>query len=150
MSHGVADPADATDTRLVMPAAGLDDDAAWALVDFLRARNAGHAASHAANWPAPIAAPGFGCPVRDGRIALSAAAVTVAGTRCASTDPAVLLAYRLLFGDAPAEVVVDRAGWLRDVRRPGWPDAASAATALAAADAHPLAVANPAMHHHGG
>ncbi len=146
VSHGIADPADATNTRLVMPAAGLDDDAVWALIDFLRARNAGHAA----DWPAPVAAPGFGCPVRGGRIAVSPLAVTVVDGHCASTDPAALLAYRLLLGDAPAEVLVDHAGWLRDVRRPGWPDVASAATSLATANANPLAVANPAMHHHGG
>ena len=123
LSHGIADPADATNTRLVMPAAGLDDDAVWALIDFLRARTAGRAAS----WPAPVAAPGLGCPVRDGRIALSATTVSVLDGHCASTDPAALLAYRLLLGAAPAEAVVDRSGWLRDVRRPGWPDATSAA-----------------------
>ena len=142
VSHGIADPADPAGTRLVMPPAGLDDDAVWALIDFLRARNAGHAAS----WPAPVSAPGFGCPTRDSRVTLSA--TTVRDGNCVNADPTALAAYRLLLGNAPVEVVVDHAGWLRDVRRPGWPDAASAAASVVAANAHPLAAADPAMHHH--
>ncbi len=146
ISHGIADPADPSGTHTVMPPAGVDDDTVWALIDFLRARNAGRAAA----WPAPIAAPAFACPpVRDGRVRLNAGSVAVVGG-CTAADPESLLAWRLLLGAAPAEVLVDRAGWLRDVRRPGWPDDASAATALAAADAHPLAAANPAAHHHSG
>ena len=144
IKHGMADPADATGRRLVMPPAGLDDDAVWALIDYLRARNAGHAAT----WPAPVAAPGFGCPVRDGRIASLEAVVRAVDRPCASADPATLLAFHLLLGDAPAEVVVDHAGWLREVRRPGWPDAASAAASVAAANAHPLATSDLSRHLH--
>ena len=138
----MVDPGDPAGKRLVMPAADLDDEQVWALLDFLRARNAGHATT----WPAPVAAPGFGCPIHDGRITLSATAVTAG--ECASADPATLSVYRLLLGDAPVEVVVDHAGWLRDVRRPGWPDAASAAASVVAANAPPLAAADPAPPHH--
>ena len=60
--HGMAAP----DGTPVMPgtAAILSDDQRWALIDAMRARNAGLALRSAGTWPVPVQVPGFSldCP----------------------------------------------------------------------------------------
>lgn len=57
LSHGIEAP----EGGLAMPgfSASLGDDEIWALIDFIRARNAGVAHAAGAAWASPVAAPGF-------------------------------------------------------------------------------------------
>ena len=58
ISHGIVTPEGAQ----AMPgfAGTLDDDQRWAVIDFIRARNAGTAMQATGAWPHTIQAPGFG------------------------------------------------------------------------------------------
>ncbi len=63
--HGMAAP----DGTQVMPGSAgvLSDDQRWALIDVVRARNAGLALQASGAWPQPVALPGFSlaCPGQD-------------------------------------------------------------------------------------
>ncbi|HLY57715.1 MAG TPA: CopD family protein [Stellaceae bacterium] len=65
LSHGIEAP----EGGLAMPgfADQLDDGQRWALIDFIRARNAGIGRMANGTWPLPVRAPGFEAECRDGR-----------------------------------------------------------------------------------
>ena len=69
IGHGIATPEGAQ----AMPgfAGTLDDDARWALIDYIRAHNAGHARLATGEWPFAVAAPGFGARCGDRAIDLA-------------------------------------------------------------------------------
>ena len=66
LSHGIDDPDGA---GLRMPGFGevVGEDALWALIDFVRANNAGIALATAGRWPRPIKAPPLTASCQDGR-----------------------------------------------------------------------------------
>ncbi len=129
----------AGDGEQVMPGFGavLSEEQRWALIDFVRARNAGLVAHVAGTWSPPLQAPAFDAECADGHelalsdlrgrvavVALSAGSVTLGGAgtapACASDDPAVPTTYALVTGRDPATIVgmavlVDANGWLRGV-----------------------------------
>jgi putative copper export protein/mono/diheme cytochrome c family protein len=118
--------------EVAMPAmAGvLDEETRWALIDFLRARNAGIAMISQQAWPVPVAAPDFEalCPdgatvrlsdlrgtvlflVADARgLLLRQPARTCIANETTARQAADLIAGGLADGDW---LVVDAAGWLR-------------------------------------
>lgn len=57
LTHGI----DAPEGGLAMPgfAAALSEDERWALIDFIRANNAGTAMAATGHWPVPVHAPAF-------------------------------------------------------------------------------------------
>ena len=65
LTHGIAAPRGG----LAMPgfAGVLTEDQRWALIDWMRANNAGMAWADAGTWPAPVQAPGFGASCAGGR-----------------------------------------------------------------------------------
>ncbi len=65
LSHGMEGP----EGGLVMPgfAAGLSEDRRWALIDFIRARNAGVAYRATGAWPVPLQAPALQAVCDGGR-----------------------------------------------------------------------------------
>jgi putative copper export protein/mono/diheme cytochrome c family protein len=73
LSHGI----DAPRGGLAMPgfADSLSDDDRWALIDYVRAHNAGAAMAAGGQWPHPVPAPDFSAQCSDGR------AVVIAGLR---------------------------------------------------------------------
>jgi hypothetical protein len=58
LSHGMLTP----EGQQVMPgfAGRLDEDSRWALIDYIRAHNAGHAMRATGDWPHPLHAADFG------------------------------------------------------------------------------------------
>ncbi|HEY7578841.1 MAG TPA: CopD family protein [Acetobacteraceae bacterium] len=66
IAHGFTAP----NGTAAMPAfAGkLSSEAIWALIDYLRAHNAGLAMRHTGNWPQPIAVPQFDARCANGRV----------------------------------------------------------------------------------
>ena len=160
LSHGMEDAAG----RLAMPGFEdiLDEDQRWQLIDFIRARNAGLAASD--QWTTQVRAPDFTAQCADGRIIdlaglrgevvrLVAGAESVAAAPaglvpvrldgdaasgdCTATGDAIRLAYGLVAGRAPdalagCQFLIDGAGWLRALWRPGDPPGWTAPQPLAA------------------
>jgi mono/diheme cytochrome c family protein len=164
LSQGITAP----DGRQAMPgfAAALSEDQRWALIDFIRARNAGAALAATGHWPAQVQAPGLQArcagnavvslaDLRGGFLRLvDGAAGAVAGVTtivfgvpsgtqpgpglCVADDQGLPRAYG---------IVVDGAGWLRAVQRasmqPGWTDAAALAREIAQLKANPVHQAEP-------
>jgi putative copper export protein/mono/diheme cytochrome c family protein len=130
ISHGMRTPENAP----AMPgfADVLDDDSRWAVIDYIRAHNAGHAKLQTGEWPVAMQAPDFGarCGARAvelsdlrGRFvrlviggappvpATQDAAVTILaampdgsspGNTCLTRDETVPSAYAIIAGLAPA------------------------------------------------
>jgi hypothetical protein len=69
LAHGIEAP----NGGLAMPgfADALTDDERWALIDYIRAKNAGLAFRQTASWPQPIRAPAFDAACGDGPKSLS-------------------------------------------------------------------------------
>jgi len=175
LSHGMEGP----DGNLVMPgfADQLDDDDRWALIDYIRAHNAGLAMRMTGNWPQPMAAPDMTAMWQGQAMPLSslhghflrlvATGDKVPPAAPANTIPPLMSlairpqsdawnAYAIIAGVAPEQLagtqfLVDDNGWLRAVLYPtasGWADAASIVKALQDAATHPLATSGSAHHHH--
>ena len=132
LAHGIEGPRGG----LVMPgfAASLTDDERWALIDFIRARNAGLAFRQSGGWPQPLRAPDLQADCGDRtvgladlqggfvRVAIGGAApgpnppgvTTVLVTPdpavrpgagvCVARDPAVAQVYALVAGLPPGEL----------------------------------------------
>jgi putative copper export protein/mono/diheme cytochrome c family protein len=66
LSHGMEDP----DGGMAMPgfADTLSDDQRWALIDYIRAHNAGLVFRSTGDWSPPLQAPGFAATCADGRV----------------------------------------------------------------------------------
>ncbi len=163
-----------------MPGFGgtLSPEQRWALIDYIRAHNAGLAAHAAGSWTPPLPAPSFQASCANGstvsladlrggfvRIVVGdAAPAAVPGVTtiligadpsphaqdhaCASADENVPLAYAIIAGVAPGalpgtQFLVDGAGWLRAVQRPGdqagWNDPQRLLADIRRFRAHPLA-----------
>jgi putative copper export protein/mono/diheme cytochrome c family protein len=177
LGHGIEGP----DGTLVMPgfAGALDDDDRWALIDYLRAHNAGLAMRATGQWPQAIAAPdmtvtwqGRAVPLsslRGNFLLLAAASDKALPAPPSGTTPPLTRvvidpqadawsAYAILAGVgsdqlAGTQFLVDDNGWLRAVLYPppaGWADAAVIAQALRDAAAHPLTTAGGHHHHAAG
>ena len=175
LTHGVEGP----DGTLVMPGFGdrLDADDRWALIDYLRAHNAGLAMAASGQWPRPISAPDVTVSVDGGSAALGSlrgqvlriVAANGDGTESPPLPSADLViktipltqgsdawtAYAIVAGAAPdqlagTEFLVDSNGWLRSVFKPdALPDAAAFLAAARDAEAHPIEIDEALhMHHH--
>ena len=123
LTHGMEGPRGG----LVMPGfAALPDDDRWALIDFVRARNAGLTLGPA-NWATPVQAPDFAVTCGSGQQMLSRfrgalvrvqfgpagrATVLAGGEPCQASDPAIRAAYAIVAPGAAA-VLIDANGWLR-------------------------------------
>ncbi len=168
LSHGMAAP----DGTVVMPgvAGTLSEDQRWALIDAIRARNAGLALREGGAWPAPVRLPGFSvaCPGRDAMtvedlqgaplslvVGPLAITITRGAISCAAVDPTARDALAVVTGAAAerlagSRMIVDAAGWMRAFRPAGraaeWDDPAVLAAAMQAAAA-PLAVGGGHHHH---
>jgi putative copper export protein/mono/diheme cytochrome c family protein len=165
LAHGIEGP----DGKLAMPGFedALFDDQRWALIDAIRARNAGLAYAASGNWPAAVLAPDFaaacdGMPKRLSELRGEAALVVVTeggaqieqgGKTCTADDPAIPAAYALVAGvmreaAAGVKALVDRDGFLRVVHTPGhddWTDPARLSAEIARVDSQPLAPAAASM-----
>ncbi len=125
LAHGIENP----EGGLAMPAfAALSDDARWALIDYIRANNAGLSDHQNGMWRMQVHAPDFpltcgtrteklsdlrGTPLK---ILFNGTQVTVApndSKRCHAEDPNIQAAYRIVTGADPSAVLVDADGWLR-------------------------------------
>jgi putative copper export protein/mono/diheme cytochrome c family protein len=175
LSHGINGP----DGHPVMPgfADQLDDDDRWALIDYIRAHNAGLAMRTTGSWPQPMAAPdmtaiwqGQSMPLSSLHghfLRLVATSDKVPPAAPANTIPPLMSlairpqsdawnAYAIIAGVAPEQLagtqfLIDDNGWLRAVLYPtasGLADAASIVKALQDAAMHPLATTGSAHHHH--
>jgi putative copper export protein/mono/diheme cytochrome c family protein len=132
ISHGMFAP----EGGQVMPgfAATLDDDSRWALIDYIRAHNAGNASHQSGEWPRPVRAADFGvqCNGRDLKLSdlrghfvrlsfgvTPPAAASVNGLKtivaqppagalpagvCTARDETVPMAYAILSGAAPGAI----------------------------------------------
>jgi putative copper export protein/mono/diheme cytochrome c family protein len=153
LTHGMDNP----EGGLAMPgfADSLTEDERWALIDWVRANNAGLSLGAGRFWPRPTPAPRFEADCAGGRsldladLNGRAVRIVVAGgaaapqlvsiptgaespDACANTDPATLMAYGLVAGIPPdamagTQFLVDRDGWLRAITRPGDPPLTDAA-----------------------
>jgi putative copper export protein/mono/diheme cytochrome c family protein len=176
LTHGMESPRGGVS----MPGFGgkLDDDQIWALIDFIRAHNAGLALDSAGIWPHPVQAPRLVADCGDGRmVALSDLRGQVmrivvgppepspllptifldpgppkAGA-CVASAPEIRTAYAVVAGVAPDALagmsfLVDANGWLRERALPGSP----ATSAASLADAVKRLTNEPpsasAGHHH--
>jgi len=175
LSHGIDGP----DGHLVMPgfADQLDDDDRWALIDYIRAHNAGLAMRMTGNWPQPMAAPDMTAMWQGQAMPLSSLhghflRLIATGDKVPPAAPANTIpplmglairpqsdawnAYAIIAGVAPEQLagtqfLVDDNGWLRAILYPtaaGSADAASIVKALQDAATHPLATTGSAHHHH--
>ena len=141
LTHGIEGPRGG----LVMPGfAALPDDDRWALIDFIRARNAGMTLGQA-GWATQLQAPGFSAACPSGERPLDAmrggivgvklglaghATVLADGVQCQSDDATVQAAYAIAAPGAAA-VLIDANGWLRAASRgPQAPDPALASPPL--------------------
>lgn len=143
LSHGINAP----EGGLAMPgfAAVLSDDQRWALIDIIRADDAGTTRSGTGNWAFPVQAPDFEAAC-DGRVVdphdfqgqvvrlgiSRSNPVTVQADpdtkaarsrECEGEDATAAAAYALVSGiparDLPgSQFLIDDQGWLRAVRRP--------------------------------
>jgi putative copper export protein/mono/diheme cytochrome c family protein len=162
LTHGIDNPAGG----LAMPGFGatLDADQRWAVIDYIRAHNAGTAAHGRNTWPRAVQAPGFTarCDGREttlpglrgnfvrlligpapAQAPLGAAEVIA----CFTTDATVAAAYEIVSGvDAASiggtEFLIDAQGWLRAMQRHGatggWDDATTLAATIADLRATPV------------
>lgn len=175
LSHGIDGP----DDKRVMPgfAGQLDDDDRWALIDYLRAHNAGLAMHATGTWPEPMPAPDLpvtwqGKSVSLGSLRGRYLLLAAAGDKGPPTLPAETMpsltcfiiepqsdawnAYAIMAGVGSDQLtgtqfLVDDNGWLRAILYPtasGWADAATIARAVQDAAAHPLAASGDGHHHH--
>ncbi len=128
LSHGMDNP----EGGLAMPgfADRLSEEGRWALIDAIRANNAGMSLGRGRNWTRPTPAPRFEADCADGRsldladlkgqaarivaaggteppglplatIVIGADAAAADKNACTSSDPAVLVAYALVAGVSP-------------------------------------------------
>ncbi|MCW3473634.1 CopD family protein [Limobrevibacterium gyesilva] len=174
LTHGIESPRGG----LSMPgfADRLDADARWALIDFVRANNAGRAIRHDGTWTRPIPAPALQAVCGDGRNLASddlrgQPVVIVIGPpaptegvatiflddgkppagACVAAGREVRDAYAIVAGLEPqaqrgAAFLVDGAGWLRQRLDPGLDGRAIAAAIERLATT--TAAAPPAAGHH--
>ncbi|MGI4978133.1 MAG: CopD family protein, partial [Janthinobacterium lividum] len=157
LSHGIEGP----EGGMAMPgfASVLSAEERWALIDYVRAHNAGLVVREAGVWAPPLRAPGFAVACEDAgkrsladlrggfvRVVLGTAAavpgvVTVLATAdpaarpgpgvCVAADASVAEAYGVVAGGG-VQVLVDGAGWLRAVQGAGggWDDPARLAATI--------------------
>lgn len=174
LSEGMSAP----DGTKVMPgfAGVLSPNQRWALIDAVRARNAGLALQGTGAWPAPVALPQFSvaCPggaastteeLRGKPIYLTFArapadSITLAqsaGMACHSADPSAWDALALATGETPetlagSRLIVDAAAWLRAFRPAStagaWDDPTVLSAAIRAIVEAPLAARDGGHHHH--
>ncbi len=145
LTHGIEGPRGG----LVMPGfPTLSDDDRWALIDFVRARNAGLTLGPEGRWATQLSAPDFPLSCPSGQTRLSAlrgsilrvqiadATVLHGAVRCHAEDASLAQAYAVAAPGA-GSVLIDGNGWLR-AASPGEqaPDPALAET--------PLPLARPA------
>ena len=170
IAHGIESPRGGLS---MPPAPGLNADAIWALIDFLRARNAGAALAAddpaRGEWPLPVPAPAIDARCPDGQVisleslrgqairvtatptALALSPAFAPGDACQATAPELRQAYAIVTGltqeTLPGSIIlIDRDGWLR-ARLP--PDhAREIAARLREIEAKPLVAAATPMHHH--
>ncbi len=165
LSHGIEGP----EGGMAMPgfASVLSAEERWALIDYVRAHNAGLVVREAGVWSPPLRAPGFAVACEDAgkrsladlrggfvRVVLGTAAaapgvVTVLATAdpaarpgpgvCVAADAAVAEAYGIVSGGG-AQVLLDGAGWLRAVQGAdgGWDDPARLAATIRQLGASPV------------
>lgn len=153
LSHGIAAP----DGSPAMPAfaGALTEDQRWALIDVLRAKNAGSARKAGGAWPVPTLAPNLQLTCADRttdlhalrgqvvRVAFPLAGAPADSGQCAAVGLDARRAYAIVTGvgeDAlsGSEIIVDAAGWLRAVRS-SRADPQALAGEIADIAAHPLA-----------
>ncbi len=178
LSHGIHTPEGAQ--AMPGFAARLTDDQRWSLIDYVRAHNLGMASRATGTWPQPVHAPGFQARCGDAiiqssdfqasfvRLVIGAPPSGPAqpglieiGTQtgppgaCVAGDAKVPAAYAIISGvsaDALAgtQFLIDRAGWLRAMQRPGaamgWDDAKMLSAELQSLRQHPVASAPGEMH----
>ncbi len=175
LTHGIEAP----DGSPAMPGFGeaLSVDDRWALIDFVRANNAGLAERATGAWPVPLAAPELTASCPDGRRltlaalrgravrlvfagavpatplddpAVTTITVGASGPGCATTDPAVAQAYAVVLGADPAgsELLIDPNGWMRS-SAPGTLSPALLAALVQEICTNPLAGGSESHHHHG-
>jgi len=167
LTHGITSP----EGEAAMPGFGdlLSDDQRWALIDYVRAHNAGLTHRVTGAWSPPVQAPALQAACADGstvtmadlrgrvvRLVFGATSVAVepvppAAVRCTTHDPAARAAYAIVTGLDPAalrgtQMLVDANGWLREVLPPG--DAGKLDAEIGEVAAQPLAAGAGAMHHH--
>lgn len=175
LSHGIAAP----DGGPAMPgfAGTLSEDERWALIDYIRARNAGFVFHGSREWSPPLQAPELQADCMDGRksladlrggfvrlvfassasasdpgvttiLATSGAAAQPAPGLCIARDEILPRAYAIVSGLEPEELagvqfLIDGAGWLRALQRPGaapaWNDPGALAAEIQQLKAHPIA-----------
>jgi putative copper export protein/mono/diheme cytochrome c family protein len=139
LTHGMENP----EGGMAMPgfAGALDADERWAVIDYIRAHNAGAASHGSGTWPRAVRAPGFTarCDGRDTalealrghfvRVVIGAApaapfAQSGLAVRCFSADEAVADAYAIIAGldnssVRGTEFLIDAQGWLRAMHLQG-------------------------------
>ena len=172
LSHGMDAPAGGQS----MPgfADRLSPDERWALIDFIRARNAGTAFARDGTWPVALRAPGFDSLCPDGhvlalrdlsgsvvRLTIAAAGLVeiapvaqdgTEGVGCLAPDAGIAGAYAVVAGLTPDALqgsvfLIDAEGWLRQWLPPGT-DMRAAARELRDICIHPLAPAEGGAHSH--
>lgn len=169
LTHGITAP----DGRQAMPgfAPALSPDDRWALIDDIRANNAGQAAHGGTGWPRPVKAPRLSVTCGATPMPLQSLAgrfvrlvpapplpPPLPGVRtCAPADPAndpAAQAYAIVSGlpaaeAAHTEFLIDAAGWLRAMQPlgtpNGWDDPARLAALLSRLRATPVTAPSPDM-----
>jgi putative copper export protein/mono/diheme cytochrome c family protein len=174
LTHGMESPRGG----LSMPGFGgkLNDDQIWALIDFIRAHNAGLALDAGGTWPHPVQAPGLVADCGDGRMLVLAdlrgqVVRIVVGPpepspllptifldpappkadACVATAPEIRTAYAVVAGVAPDALagmsfLVDANGWLRERLLPG-STAPTFSAAVKRLTDQPLPAASAERHH---
>ncbi len=167
LTHGITSP----EGEVAMPGFGdvLSEDRRWALIDYVRAHNAGLTHRVTGAWSPPVQAPALQAACADGRtvtladlhgrvvrLAFDARSVAVElappdAVRCTTDEPAVSAASAIVTGLDPAalggtQILVDANGWLRKVVAPG--EAGRLDAEIGRIAAQPLAADAAAMHHH--
>ncbi len=140
----------------------LSPDERWALIDYIRAHNAGMAMMASGHWSPPLQAPDFSltCDGRSEKLAnlrgmparlvigasapvhvapgvvtiLADAPATPAAGVCLAAGGVVARAYAIVGGAAPAgtQFLIDGDGWLRAIQHPGASDSWNDPQSLAA------------------
>ncbi len=175
LTHGIDSPRGG----LSMPgfAATLPTEARWALIDFLRARNAGNARRETGSWTTPVQAPAIDAPCGDGHVVsleeLRGQVVRVvdgppdgdralpsiflspkppSGADCVAGPPELRQAYAIVAGLPPEALagsvfLIDPGGWLRTLIAPGDPPPDLRRLARDITD-HPIAPPSGIGHRH--
>ncbi|HEY2132136.1 MAG TPA: cytochrome c [Acetobacteraceae bacterium] len=176
LTHGIDSPRGG----LAMPgfAATLDEGQRWAVIDDIRAHNAGVALGSAASWPDPVQAPALAADCGGGQVvqlsdlrgkvvrivvgpAVSSPDVPTIfldpgapkPDACVAAAPEVRAAYAIIAGVTPdalagTSFLIDANGWLRELRRPDDPALTPATLAEAVRRFAPQPLAAPAAAHH--